>query len=109
MRFMDAEFERLDKDKSGELDVKELTQSKSQVTHYRCLDDQSNLTEDQPGAVASRFRPGIAVRTSHKTERAPRRHPVVGSCGGAASNCFCLNRLGLPIYGVPKFFLGRHS
>ena len=35
MRFMEAEFERLDKDKSGELDVKELTQSKLQVTHYR--------------------------------------------------------------------------
>jgi hypothetical protein len=27
MRFMTAEFDRLDKDKSGELDVKELTQS----------------------------------------------------------------------------------
>jgi len=26
MRFMEAEFDRLDKDKSGELDVKELTQ-----------------------------------------------------------------------------------
>jgi EF hand len=35
MRFMEAEFERLDKDKSGELDVKELTQSRLQVTHYR--------------------------------------------------------------------------
>jgi len=28
MRFMEAEFDRLDKDKSGDLDVKELTQSK---------------------------------------------------------------------------------
>lgn len=27
LKFMDAEFDRLDKDKSGELDVKELTQS----------------------------------------------------------------------------------
>ena len=27
MRFMEAEFDRLDKDKSGELDVKELAQS----------------------------------------------------------------------------------
>jgi Ca2+-binding EF-hand superfamily protein len=27
MKFMDAEFDRLDKDKSGELDAKELTQS----------------------------------------------------------------------------------
>lgn len=27
LKFMDAEFERLDKDKSGELDPKELTQS----------------------------------------------------------------------------------
>jgi len=27
MKFMDAEFDRLDKDKSGELDPKELTQS----------------------------------------------------------------------------------
>jgi hypothetical protein len=28
MKFMEAKFERLDKDKSGELDVKELTQSR---------------------------------------------------------------------------------
>ncbi|WP_433964351.1 hypothetical protein [Tunturiibacter gelidiferens] len=28
MRFMEAEFDRLDKDKSGNLDVKDLTQSK---------------------------------------------------------------------------------
>jgi Ca2+-binding EF-hand superfamily protein len=33
MRFMAAEFDRLDKDKSGELDVKELTQSAFRVTH----------------------------------------------------------------------------
>jgi len=31
MKFMEAEFERLDKDKSGELDVKELTQSRLRV------------------------------------------------------------------------------
>ena len=35
LKFMDAEFERLDKDKSGELDVKELTQSKLRVSHFR--------------------------------------------------------------------------
>jgi hypothetical protein len=34
MSFMEAEFERLDKDKSGELDVKELAQSKLRVSHY---------------------------------------------------------------------------
>ena len=33
MRYMQAEFERLDKDKNGELDVKELTQSEFRVTH----------------------------------------------------------------------------
>jgi Ca2+-binding EF-hand superfamily protein len=33
MRFMTAEFDRLDKDKNGELDVKELTQSAFRVTH----------------------------------------------------------------------------
>jgi hypothetical protein len=33
MKFMEAEFERLDKDKSGELDVKELTQSTFRVVH----------------------------------------------------------------------------
>jgi|SRR5579863_3287651 len=33
MRFMAAEFDRLDKDKNGELDVKELTQSAFRVTH----------------------------------------------------------------------------
>ena len=35
MKFMEAEFERLDKDKKGELDVKEL--SKSTVTANRFL------------------------------------------------------------------------
>jgi hypothetical protein len=33
MRFMEAEFDRLDKDKSGQLDVKELTQSEFKVSH----------------------------------------------------------------------------
>ena len=33
MKFMGAEFERLDKDKSVELDVKEITQSKLHVSH----------------------------------------------------------------------------
>jgi EF hand len=33
MRFMEAEFDRLDKDKSGDLDVKDLTQSKLRVSH----------------------------------------------------------------------------
>ncbi len=33
MRFMEAEFDRLDKDKSGQLDVKELTQSTFTVIH----------------------------------------------------------------------------
>ncbi len=32
MSFMEAEFERLDKDKSGELDVQELTQSRIRTT-----------------------------------------------------------------------------
>jgi len=33
MNFMAAEFDRLDKDKSGELDVKELAQSQLRVSH----------------------------------------------------------------------------
>jgi Ca2+-binding EF-hand superfamily protein len=33
MRFMEAEFDRLDKDKKGQLDAKELTQSKLRVSH----------------------------------------------------------------------------
>ena len=33
MTFMEAEFDRLDKDKSGELDVKELTQSRIRGFH----------------------------------------------------------------------------
>jgi EF hand len=33
MQFMEAEFDRLDKDKSGDLDVKDLTQSKLRVSH----------------------------------------------------------------------------
>jgi hypothetical protein len=31
---MEAEFDRLDKDKNGELDVQELTQSKLRVSHH---------------------------------------------------------------------------
>ena len=34
MKFMEAEFDRLDKDKKGQLDVKELTQSKLRVNHF---------------------------------------------------------------------------
>jgi len=34
MEFMEAEFDRLDKSKNGELDVKELTQSKLRVSHF---------------------------------------------------------------------------
>src|SRR5208282_634630 len=33
MNFMEAEFERLDVDKNGELDVKELTQARVQTAH----------------------------------------------------------------------------
>jgi hypothetical protein len=33
MKFMEAEFNRLDKDKSGDLDVNEITQSKLRVSH----------------------------------------------------------------------------
>jgi hypothetical protein len=33
MKFMEAEFDRLDKDKRGQLNVKELTQSKLRVRH----------------------------------------------------------------------------
>ncbi|MGB2667899.1 MAG: hypothetical protein WAK48_28155 [Candidatus Acidiferrum sp.] len=34
MKFMEAEFDRLDKDKSGELDAKELAQSRLQATSF---------------------------------------------------------------------------
>ena len=33
IKFMEAEFDRLDKDKKGQLDAKELTQSKLRVSH----------------------------------------------------------------------------
>lgn len=33
MKFMEAEFDRLDKDKKGQLDTRELGQSKLQVSH----------------------------------------------------------------------------
>ncbi len=33
MKFMEAEFDRLDKDKKGQLDAKELEQSKLRVSH----------------------------------------------------------------------------
>jgi Ca2+-binding EF-hand superfamily protein len=35
MKFMEAEFDRRDKDKNGQLDVKELTQSKLRVSHFK--------------------------------------------------------------------------
>jgi|SRR5271165_1173614 len=34
MKFMEAEFDRLDKDKSGDLDVKDLAQSKLRVSRF---------------------------------------------------------------------------
>ena len=34
MKFMEAEFDRLDKDKSGDLDVKDLEQSRLRVSHF---------------------------------------------------------------------------
>jgi hypothetical protein len=34
MRFMAAEFDRLDKSKNGELDLEELTQSRLRVSHF---------------------------------------------------------------------------
>jgi len=34
MKFMEAEFDRLDKGKDGQLDVKELTQSRLRVSHF---------------------------------------------------------------------------
>jgi hypothetical protein len=34
MQFMEAEFDRLDKNKKGQLDVKELTQSKLRASHF---------------------------------------------------------------------------
>ena len=34
MKFMEAEFERLDMDKNGELDVKKLTQSSVTANHF---------------------------------------------------------------------------
>jgi EF hand domain-containing protein len=37
MKFMEAEFDRLDKDKSGELDAKELAQSRLQVSSFSKL------------------------------------------------------------------------
>jgi hypothetical protein len=34
MKFMEAEFDRLDKGKNGQLDITELTQSKLRVSHF---------------------------------------------------------------------------
>jgi hypothetical protein len=34
MKFMEAEFDRLDKSKNGELDLEELTQSRLRVSHF---------------------------------------------------------------------------
>ena len=37
MKFMSDEFDRLDHDKSGELDVSELTQSQLRVSHFTAV------------------------------------------------------------------------
>lgn len=37
MEFMKAEFKRLDKDKNGELDPKELTESQIRVSHFTAV------------------------------------------------------------------------
>jgi Ca2+-binding EF-hand superfamily protein len=37
MKFMESEFERLDTNKNGELDVKELTASKLRVSHFTAV------------------------------------------------------------------------
>jgi hypothetical protein len=34
MKFMESEFERLDKNKKGELDVRQLTQSNLSASHF---------------------------------------------------------------------------
>jgi hypothetical protein len=34
MKFMEAEFDRLDKNKSGELDANELAKSRLRVSHF---------------------------------------------------------------------------
>lgn len=38
MRFMEAEFDRLDKDKTGQIDAKELEKSNLRVSHRRISD-----------------------------------------------------------------------
>jgi hypothetical protein len=37
MKFMESEFDRLDKEKNGQLDVKEVTQSKLRVSHFAAV------------------------------------------------------------------------
>jgi hypothetical protein len=37
MKFMEAEFDRLDKDGSGNLDAKDLEQSESRVSHFNTV------------------------------------------------------------------------
>jgi Ca2+-binding EF-hand superfamily protein len=37
IKFMEAEFDRLDKNKTGELDVKELAQSRFRVSHFAAV------------------------------------------------------------------------
>ena len=38
MRFMEAEFDRLDKDKTGQIDAKELEKSSLRISHRRVSD-----------------------------------------------------------------------
>jgi hypothetical protein len=43
---MEEEFERRDKDKSGELEVKELAQSKFRVSHFTSVGNKCSVGQE---------------------------------------------------------------
>jgi hypothetical protein len=53
MKFMEFEFDRLDSDRSSELDVKELIQSRLRVSHPPALGKRSPK-DSGPGPIRSR-------------------------------------------------------
>jgi len=76
MTFMSAEFDRLDKNHNGELDVKELTQTHATVTPAARLLVQLNSLASRLGIFEQR-----AYRPSGKSINCPSEESIDFNCG----------------------------
>jgi hypothetical protein len=75
MKFMSAEFDRLDVDKSGELDPHELLQSQVSVRHARPADQDMSSSRTRPNPYVTKFfstKSGFCTLRVHRTARSKR-------------------------------------